>query len=71
MLQIVAFRGNEMSKDTRVSLGNGGEPSVATAEDEHVREDWKSEGEVTEQVGPPGEGPAKAMLKVRVFCDMW
>ena len=44
---------------------------MATAEDEHVGEDCKREGAVTEKVGPPGEGPAKAMLRVRVFCDMW
>lgn len=27
--------------------------------------------EVTKQVGPPGEGPAEPMLRVRIFFPVW
>lgn len=42
-----------MSKDTKVSLGNGGKSSVAPAEEMHMGEDCIVIEKVTKVVGPP------------------
>lgn len=51
--KIIAFGGNKMSKDTKVSLGNGGKSSVAPAEEMHMGEDCIVIEKVTKVVGPP------------------
>lgn len=42
--EIIASGGNEMSKDTKVSVGNGEKSNVASAEDLHMRICLNDEG---------------------------
>lgn len=57
----------QVSKSTKMSLGNGGQSRVASAEDVHLGEGSISETEGHEVVGPHEGGPEKATLRVGVF----
>lgn len=52
--KIIAFGGNKMSKDTKVSLGNDGKSSVAPAEEVHMGEDC-----ISDQEGHKGSGATR------------
>lgn len=57
----------QISKSTKLSLGNGRQSRVASAEDVHLGEGRINETEGHKVMGPHKGGPEKATLRVGVF----